>query len=161
MISITQANLEDLVTILQIQYIAYQSEARIYNDFSIQPLTQTIDEVIAEYHKGVILKAAISGEIIGSVRAYADGDTVYIGKLMVHPDHQGKGLGKHLLSSMENTLHRKRYELFTGSKSERNLHLYESAGYTCFREETDDAGIVDVYLEKLYDNSGTNASIGI
>ena len=161
MIKIKKAKLEDLEAILKLQYIAFQSEAHIYNDFTIQPLTQTLDEVIAEHSKGIILKAVSNGEIIGSVRAYADGDTVFIGKLMVHPEHQGKGLGKRLLSSVEYSLHRKRFELFTGSKSERNLRFYEAAGYTRFKEEPDDTGVIDIYLEKKYDVAGESIAMGI
>ncbi|MCL1917478.1 MAG: GNAT family N-acetyltransferase [Peptococcaceae bacterium] len=148
MIKIKKAQTDDMEAILCLQYAAYQSEAEIHNDFTIHPLTQTLDELTAEFHKGMMLKAVQDGEIIGSVRAYADGDTVYIGKLIVHPNHQGKGLGKRLLAAMESKLHRKRFELFTSCKSDRNLHLYEKAGYTRFREETDEAGIPFVYLEK-------------
>ena len=122
--------------------------------------TQTLDELIEEYHKGVILKAVQNGKIIGSVRAYADGDTVYIGKLIVHPDHQGRGLGKRLLAAIESKLYRKRFELFTSLKSDRNLHLYEKAGCTRFKEETNSSGINFVYLEKKYDD-GTALSMGI
>ena len=160
MIKIQKAQSEDMKAILQLQYVAYQSEAQLNNDFTIQPLMQTLDELIAEYQKSVILKAVQDGKIIGSVRAYADGDTVYIGKLIVHPDHQGKGLGKRLLAAIEGKLHRKRFELFTGLKSERNLHLYEKAGYTRFREETNDAGITFVFMEKKYDD-GTNIAVGL
>ena len=160
MIKITKAQLEDLDAILKLQYAAYQSEAEIYNDFTIQPLTQTLDELIEEFHKGVILKAVQNGETIGSVRAYADGDTVYIGKLIVRPDCQGKGLGKRLLAAIEGKLHRKRFELFTGCKSGNNLRLYEKAGYTRFKEETNEAGIQFVYLEKQYDD-GANVALGI
>ena len=152
MIKILKAKPEDLEAILQLQYAAYQSEAALNNDFTIQPLTQTLEELIAEHQKGVVLKAVNEGEIIGSVRAFADGDTVYIGKLIVHPDHQGKGLGKRLLAAVENNLHRKRFELFTSAKSERNLRLYEKAGYTRFREKQNDAGITFVYMEKQYDD---------
>jgi hypothetical protein len=35
--------------ILRLQYAAYRSEARIHNDFTIQPLIQTLEETIAEY----------------------------------------------------------------------------------------------------------------
>jgi hypothetical protein len=49
---------------------------------------------------------------------------------------------------MEKTLVRKRYELFTGALSEKNLRFYEKAGYTRFKEETTDDGIPFVYFEK-------------
>ncbi|MCL2476674.1 GNAT family N-acetyltransferase [Candidatus Bathycorpusculum sp.] len=147
MVQILKAQLEDLNTILQLQYLAYQSEALLHNNFTIHPLTQTFDELIKEYHTGIILKAVENNEIIGSIRAHADDTTVYIAKLMVHPTHQGKGIGKRLLTEIENTLQRKRYELFTSYKSQRNLHIYKTAGYTQFREETN-LGIKFLYLEK-------------
>ena len=148
MIEILRAQLEDLETILRLQYTAYQSEALIHNDFTIQPLTQTLDETVEEYHKCVVLKAVQNGEIIGSVRAHAEGNTAHIGKLMVHPDHQGKGLGRQLLTAVEREFPDKKYELFTSCKSDRNLHLYETSGYVRFREQTDKAGIKFVYFQK-------------
>jgi hypothetical protein len=47
----------------------------------------------------------------------------------------------------------KRFELFTGDKSERDLHLYQKLGYRIFKigKITDQTDIV--YLEK---NKGTN-----
>jgi len=148
MIKITKAQLNDLEDILQIQYAAYQSEALLHNDFTIQPLTQTLDQVIEEYHKGVILKAVFDNKIIGSVRAYEKDNTVYIGKMMVHPDYQSKGVGKRLLSAIEKEFPNMRFELFTAFKSNRNLYLYESSGYKRFKEEINDAGIRFVYFEK-------------
>jgi len=159
-IKILKSEEADAAEVLRLQYAAYQSEAELYADFTIPPLLQTLDELLTEYRKGVVLKAVCGDEIVGSVRAYADGDTVYIGKLIVRPDHQGKGLGKRLLSAIENKLSKKRFELFTGDKSERNLRLYEKAGYKRFKEETDESGITFVYLEKKADN-GTNIAIGI
>ena len=51
---ITKACLEDLEEILQLQYLAYQSEAALFGSNDIPPLKQTIDEVVEEYHKGRI-----------------------------------------------------------------------------------------------------------
>ena len=147
-ISIAKSALADMEEILQLQYLAYQSEAQIHNNFAIQPLTQTLAETIAEYHTCIILKAVQGGAIIGSVRAHVKGNTAYIGKLMVHPRHQGKGLGKRLLAAIETEFPRKRYELFTACKSDRNVYFYETSGYTRFREGTDGTGIAFVYMEK-------------
>jgi ribosomal protein S18 acetylase RimI-like enzyme len=145
---IKKAMLEDLEEILKLQYTAYQSEAKLWNDFTIPPLTQTLAELKEEHQKGMILKATLNDEIIGSVRAYMDGDTVYIGRLIVHPAHQGQGLGKRLLKTIEVKIRSKRFELFTSVKSENNLRLYEKAGYKQFKEEETESGLKLVYLEK-------------
>lgn len=77
--NITKAKPADLQEILSLQYLAYQSEARLLNDFDIPPLKQTFQEISEEYDKGIVLKAEYCGNIIGSVRGYCEGDTLCIG----------------------------------------------------------------------------------
>ena len=57
MILIKKAQKEDLEKILELQYLAYQSEAKLFGNMDIPPLKQTIEEVYDEFHKGIILKA--------------------------------------------------------------------------------------------------------
>lgn len=117
---IEKAEQKDLHIILDLQYLAYQSEAKLFNNPDIPPLSQTLGEVESEYQKGVVLKAVDeNNSIIGSVRAYYDKGTVYIGKLMVHPQKQGQGIGTQLLLAIENEFPKQRYELFTSSKSKK------------------------------------------
>lgn len=100
---IMRADRNDLEEILKLQYLAYQSEAQLVNDFNIQSLTQTLEELMDEYEKGVIYKAVDDKEqIIGSVRGYVRDGTIHIGKLMVHPNFQGRGIGTSLLRHIEN-----------------------------------------------------------
>ena len=146
--TIEKANEADAAEILRLQYAAYQSEAIIYDDYSIQPLTQTLEQAKAEYRDGTVLKAVSDGRIIGSVRGYEKDGTVYIGKLMVLPGYQDKGLGKRLLEAIENELPCKRYELYTGEKSVKNLTLYEKCGYNRFKTEESTPGLTFIYLEK-------------
>ena len=145
---IKRAQKEDAAEILRLQYAAFQSEAIVYNDFSIQPLKQTLEESIAEFQKSTVLKAVNDGRIIGSVRAYEKDGTAYIGKLMVLPGYRDMGLGKRLLQSIENEYQRKRFELITGAKSEKNLSLYEKNGYARFKTQEVAPGLTFVYLEK-------------
>lgn len=148
--NIRKAEKSDLRKILDLQYLAYQSEAKLFNDPNIPPLKQTLTEVEGEYHKGVVLKAVDENNtIIGSVRAYYENDTVYIGKLMVHPEKQGQGIGRQLLDAIENEYPQQRYELFTSSKSIKNIELYEKSGYKIFREKQITDELKFVYLEKL------------
>lgn len=147
--NITQAKREDLRDILDLQYLAYQSEAEIYNDHNIPPLKQTLEDVESEFDKGVILKATDeTGNIIGSVRAFRENGSVYIGKLIVHPNRQRQGIGTALLSAVEAHFHDQRYELFTGSKSVRNIALYERLGYKIYTVKKIDDNLEFVYLEK-------------
>ena len=133
---IKKAQKEDLEEILKLQYLAYQSEAKLFGNMDIPPLKQTIEEVYDEFQKGAILKAVgDGGVIIGSVRAFCDSGTVYIGKLMVHPSKQGQGIGTQLLLEMEKQYPNQRYELFTSTRSEKNIALYQKLGYKIFDEE--------------------------
>ena len=56
MVLIEKAQKEDLKEILDLQYLAYQSEAKLFGDMDIPPLKQTIEEVYDEFQKGIILK---------------------------------------------------------------------------------------------------------
>jgi len=146
---ITHAQIEDAQEILELQKLAYQSEATIYNDWFIPPLTETLEEVKEEFSKSTILKLAADGKIIGSVRIVVKDDYCEIGRLIVHPDIQGKGIGKKLMLTIEKEFPMaKRFELFTGSKSERNIYLYEKLGYKIFARKPLSEFVELVFMEK-------------
>ncbi len=146
---ITRASEEDLQEILDLQHLAYQSEAALFGRQDIQPLTETLDELAEEYIAGTVLKMTDeNGKIIGSVRGKEADGTLYIGKLMVHPDHQSKGYGRRLVTAIEECCPGRRYELFTSTRSVNNIRLYESLGYKKFDERDADGEIRFVYLEK-------------
>ena len=72
--------------------------------------------------------------IVGSVRAYLERGTAYIGRLIVKPEYQNKGIGTKLMEAIEQHFKfANRYELFTGHKSTQNLHLYQELGYYEFK----------------------------
>jgi ribosomal protein S18 acetylase RimI-like enzyme len=149
MITISRSDREDAKAILDLQKLAYKSEAQLYNDFFIPPMVQTLENLETEYQTHVILKVVKEGRIIGSVRAYDENRTCHIGRLIVHPDHQNKGLGKQLMNRVEEAFSGSlRFELFTGSKSGKNLSFYQKLGYQIFRYEKLNDAIEFVYLEK-------------
>lgn len=149
---IIRAGIKDAEEILALQKRAYRQEAEFYNDFSIQPLTMTLDETIKDLEKCIALKAVENGKIAGSVRAYEAGGTCHVGKLMVEPGMQDKGTGTQLMREIEKEFPRaQRFELFTGYKSSKNIHLYEKLGYKKFREELLPGQVGCVYMEKQAD----------
>lgn len=146
---IIKAEPADLPGILALQYLAYQSEAKLHNDPDIPPLRQTLEEVACELDNGIILKAVDEyNVIIGSVRGYAEDGTFYIGKLIVRPDMQGQGIGTKLMHEIEVLSPCNRYELFTSIKSVRNIKLYERLGYRRFKTVAEEDGLEFVYMEK-------------
>ena len=148
--NIYKAGYDDLNEILQLQYLAYQSEAALFGTKDIPPLTQTIEDVRDEYNAGIVLKmVSEDNKIIGSIRAKEEGNTVYISKLMIHPDYRRRGVGTRLLTEIENHYPGKRYELFTSTRSSDNIRLYQTNGYQIFSQKALTEELIFVYMEKL------------
>jgi N-acetylglutamate synthase-like GNAT family acetyltransferase len=146
---IEKAEFKDLEKILSLQKLAYLSEAEICNDYSIPPLVQTIDGMIEDFNNQLILKVVLNSEIVGSIRAFEKEATCYIGKVIVHPDYQNKGIGTELMKCIESHFKNcQRYELFTGKNSVRNLYFYNKLGYRIFREKQVNERLTFVYMDK-------------
>lgn len=146
---ISRANINDLAGILELQKTAFLQEARLYNNFSIQPLVQSLEEITSEFEKTTILKAEVDSEVVGSVRAHISENVCWVNKLMVHPDYQGQGIGKALLLEIEKYFPQvKKFKLGTGVKSDNNIRLYEKAGYRIVKFDKFHDGIEAVFMEK-------------
>ncbi|WP_338077702.1 GNAT family N-acetyltransferase [Acetobacterium wieringae] len=89
-----------------------------------------------------------NSKLIGSVRGFVDNDTLYIGKLIVHPDYQGNGIGTALLKEIEKDNSGLRQELFTSDQSLRNLRLYKRLGFVQFKIKPLSKDLNLVFMEK-------------
>lgn len=157
-LTIEDALVADAVELLALQKLAYQSEAELYADYGIPPLTQTVEEMEAEFGDHVVLKAAANRQIIGSVRARTESGTCHVGRLIVHPRFQNRGIGTRLMAAIEERFpHAQRFELFTGHRSIRNLHLYRKLGYRPFRRQPLSDQVELVFLEKQNQGPGSTS----
>ncbi|RBM23956.1 GNAT family N-acetyltransferase [Streptomyces sp. PT12] len=152
-VTIDKATGQDAEYILKLQYLCYQSEAELYGDYSIDPLTETLAELRAEVADTCVLVARLGREVVGSVRGRVDADgTACIGRLIVHPRMQRHGLGGRLLAEIERRLAAERdaarYRLFTGHRSEGTLRLYRRLGYAPVATEEISRQLSLVTLEK-------------
>jgi len=159
--------------ILALQKAAYQSEAGLYGDDGLPALQQTLEELEDEFDRRpnreasylgargpqkdpekdpdhvVFLKAVANGRIIGAVRGYAVDDTAYLSRVIVHPYYQGRGMGRRLTEEIEKAFPAvRRFEIFTGHLSERNLRQFHKLGYQEFKREPFTPAITWVYLQK-------------
>lgn len=148
---IERATVSDAEEIILLQRLAYKSEADLYHDYNIPPMIQTVKEIQGEFEHKMFLRAVVDKKIVGSVRAHREGDTCHIGRLMVHPEYQNRGIGTRVMYEIENLFEScKRYELFTGNKSKKNISLYKNLGYKIFKTEKINDKVSLVYLEKMH-----------
>jgi ribosomal protein S18 acetylase RimI-like enzyme len=152
-VTISAATAQDAEQILKLQYLCYQPEAALYDDYGIEPLTQSLDALRGELGEGCVVVARLGDEVVGSVRGTVDADgTAQIAKLIVHPRLQHHGLGGRLLAAVEQRLTAERaatrYRLFTGHRSEGNLRLYRSHGYAPVGTEQVSRRLSLITLEK-------------
>lgn len=146
---ILQASIENAEEILDLQKLAYRSEAELYNNYDISPLKETIEAVKSSFKTHVFLKAISEGKIIGTVRAFEKDGACFVGRLAVHPVMQDKGIGTALMKEIERYFKPKRFELFVGTQSGKNIHLYQKLGYSIFKKEKYGCGNIEVfYMEK-------------
>ena len=146
---IVRSSVKDAARILELQKLAYLSEAAIYNDFTIPPLMQTLHDLSREFATKTVLKAMADEHLIGSVRASQQDGTCCVERLIVHPDFQGRGVGTSLMHKIETCFpNAKRFELFTGHKSDRNIRLYRRLGYEVFKEQRINEALTFTFMEK-------------
>ncbi|WP_224956776.1 GNAT family N-acetyltransferase [Geomonas subterranea] len=146
---ITRADVTDAAEILALQKTAYLSEAAIYQDYAIPPLTQTLAELKDSFSRNTVLKAVEDGRIVGSVNGRMSKGRCLIGRLMVHPERQGRGVGAALMRAVETTFAEAScYRLFTGERSESNIRLYQKLGYRIFERKQVPGSFAIVFMEK-------------
>ena len=143
------ASKNDAPNILAIQKAAFLGQAKIYKNYELPPLTQNLDSIEKEFEEKTFLKAMIKGEIIGAVRFILTKGCVIIDRIVVKPEYQNKGIGTALLKKIEAIIPNAiAFQLFTGNKSVRNIHLYEKIGYKVIGQDISDQGIELLHLEK-------------
>jgi GNAT superfamily N-acetyltransferase len=148
-VGIMLAQIADITEILKVQKEAFRSEAELYQNFNIQPLTQTLSEMVEECREKVVLKAVINGKIVGSIRANIHKNGCWVNKLVVLPDFQKKGIGEKLLREIEFFFpDAGKFTLATGARSQTNIRLYEKVGYKIIGHETFHDGVEAVMMEK-------------
>jgi tRNA (guanine37-N1)-methyltransferase len=121
----------DAGELLTLQRACWVQEQLANPSLEMDALTEDLADVRAWIADGVVLVLLSAGRLVGAVRGRMADDRWEIGRLMVAPDLQGRGLGRMLLEAVEERAPAEvsSYELLTGAGSARNQRLYRKAGY--------------------------------
>jgi len=148
-ITIQEAAPDEAAELLEVQKRAFMLEAERYNAYSMPPLTETVQDVREAFGASTFLKAEVGGRIVGVVRSTRQDGTCLIGRLAVEPGEQDKGIGTALLKEAESRCgDAERLELFVGSRSHKNIHIYEKMGYRTYKSKEVRDDIKLLYMEK-------------
>ncbi|MDR7382401.1 GNAT family N-acetyltransferase [Promicromonospora iranensis] len=119
--------------LLTLRRAAFVTEAQLYDDPHIPPLTQTLAELREDLARDdVVTIGAWEGHrMIGSVRVEIEDEKATLGRLAVAPDKQARGIGTEMLFAVLPYLPEQTKEIwvFTGKDSKQNLALYTKHGY--------------------------------
>jgi tRNA (guanine37-N1)-methyltransferase len=126
----------DAGELFTLQRACWVQEMQANPGVPIPALDEPIEELRRWITTDTVIVVRAASRLVGSVRASLhegpDGETLWdIGRLMVAPDLQGRGLGRTLLERIEALAPERAvgFVLFTGSGSRRNLKMYQKAGY--------------------------------
>ncbi len=147
---ITGAVRGDLPEILVLQKLAFGEVAKAIGKYELPALRQTEAEMVEEHADGVILKCVEDGgRIVGSVRGRLDDANICrVGKLIVAPDRQGRGIGGALMVEIEKYFPScAKFALFTSEETPHTFRLYSKLGYKVVGKK-EMGGTVMLLMEK-------------
>ena len=130
MYTIKPAIVEDAVTMLDLQRLAFAEEGRRCGTRDIPPLTEALDAVIEDVREQTAFIARDNDKIIGTRRGIVRGRVCTVRALAVDPANQGRGIGSALLDALERALPDvAQFNLTTNTLMEGNVPFYERRGY--------------------------------
>jgi tRNA (guanine37-N1)-methyltransferase len=148
-LDVSLATPADAPELLTLSRACWVTEARANDSLSIPPLVESLEEVTTGIATWTTWTVRSAGRLVGSVRARLSPDDPVlwqIGRLMVAPDLQGRGLGRALLGYAEGAAPPSitAYWLNTGARSDRNQRIYRKAGYRIRPGQGSFPGTVDL-----------------
>jgi tRNA (guanine37-N1)-methyltransferase len=122
----------DAGEILTLQRACWVQEALDNDTLDIPALHESLEDVEASLEDWTYFVVRAEGRLVGAVRGKLDGEHWDIGRVMVAPDLQGRGLGRLLLEHIQTVApaEASSYVLFTGVHSADNQRMYKKAGFS-------------------------------
>jgi len=130
-LAVTVATPADLGELLTLTHACWLQEALGNHTLDIPAVHETLESLTTSLQGWQTYAVRSGGRLVASVRGRLVDDDWHIGRLMVAPDLQGRGLGRMLLEHIQRVAPAgaTAYSLVTGAASDRNHRMYRKAGF--------------------------------
>lgn len=146
---ITPMRPADHEQVISVQHAAFAAVAAQYQDPDLPPLAENVSDLSSWLGQGRFGWAAREGcLVIASIRGELIGTDLYLSRLSVSPDHQGRGIASALLCRAEQVPGAATSRLSTGHRSDQALAMYYRAGYRKEFQEVVNSQVTLVHLVK-------------
>src|SRR5688572_4128151 len=141
--AVVPATKSDVGELLTVQRACWVQEALANRTLAIPALHESFDDVLASLGSWDTYIVRQDGRLVGSVRGRLNDGEYEVGRLMVVPDLQGRGLGRRLLEHLLRLVPATTpCVLTTGAQSTDNQRMYRAAGFEISGPQGDDTGVV-------------------
>lgn len=125
----TLADVPAIAALLQAAFLEYEPQ---YAPAAFAATTPTADQIQKRWQEGPVWMALQAEQLVGTVAAVPQAPALYVRSMAVHPQGRGKGIGKALLSHVEEYAREhgfKRMYLSTTPFLMDAIRLYERFGF--------------------------------
>jgi len=114
----------------------FEKIVELYDSVGWSAYTDDVDSLKEAFEKTSLVNLALeNGQIIGLTRSISDGVAIhYLQDIIVHPDHQRKGIGRVLLERALDHFKDVRTHMILTDDEEKQLKFYSSLGYKNTKE---------------------------
>ena len=140
-VSVRRAVVDDVDAIAAILREAFAEFASDYTPEAFAIVTPPSNEIHGRFDEGPMWVAVGEGRFLGTVSAVPEPDHLYIRSMAVVPDAQGRGIGKRLMTAVEEYAVENGFGtlfLYTTEFSTNAVRLYETLGFKKDRDTTAD-----------------------
>ena len=144
------ATIDDVPELMTLHDKAFFAIAAEVNWLDAPGLKESLEQAREDFPKYTTLKMlSDEGKIVGSVRGRVEDGSLYIGRLMVLPECQGRGYGKFLFREIQKIMPHNRVWLFTCGEVQRTVSFYEREGFRTFHTDHFENNHTWISMEKI------------
>ena len=143
------ATIDDVPELMELHDKAFFAIAAEVDWLDAPGLKESLEQAREDFSRYTTIKIlSDEGKIVGSVRGRVEDGSLYIGRLMVQPECQGRGYGKILFREIQKMIPHNRVWLFTCGEVQRVVSFYEREGFRAFNTERFENGHTWISMEK-------------